>query len=220
MKISRISLPFPAIQIDDFIPSESIVRAASESFNDIDDWVKYNGGDHNQVQFCSKLGRENVPSPALALLDYIAIHFDPNIVFNAITDNSFPDMSHYGGGVMVTPSSNGEGGYLGMHVDADIHGIQKNWKREYSVILGLSEEYDSSFDLLLHDGKSSHVRIPYKFNSLWAFKCLENSWHGVDKITNGFDRKALGVMYWSVMSDEDKLVARAKPKFNNSLVFK
>ena len=38
--------------------------------------------------------------------------------------------------MMVTPNENGEGGYLGMHVDATHHGIHKDWKREYSVIIG------------------------------------------------------------------------------------
>lgn len=218
MKINRIDNPYPAISIDDFISSDEMVRAASESFDDIDNWVKY-GGDNMQVQYCSRLGRENVPLPALTLLDYIATHFDPNKVFGGITDNAFPDTSYYGGGVMVTPNSNGEGGYLGMHVDAETHGIHNNWKREYSVILGLSEEYDSSFDLLLHDGKSNHTRIPYKFNGLWAFKCSGNSWHGVNEITKGLDRKTLGVMFWSKIKEEDKQI-KTKPKFNNNLEFK
>ena len=71
MKITRIDKPFPAVSIDNFIPSEAMVRAAAESFNDIDDWVRYGGGDDNQIQLCSKLGRENVPPSAMILLDYI-----------------------------------------------------------------------------------------------------------------------------------------------------
>ena len=35
MKITRINNPFPAVSIDDFIPSEAMVRAASKSFDDI-----------------------------------------------------------------------------------------------------------------------------------------------------------------------------------------
>ena len=61
MKI--INEPFPHISIDNFIPSEAMVRAAAESFElmDNDNWVKYGGGDDGQVQYCSKLGRYNVP---------------------------------------------------------------------------------------------------------------------------------------------------------------
>ena len=102
-----------------------------------------------------------------------------------------------------------------MHVDATHHGIHKDWKREYSVIIGLSEKYDSSFDLLIHNGKDKHARVPYKLNSLWAFKTSENSWHGVDKITEGLDRKSLGIMYWS-KSEEG---IQTKAKFNNDLEF-
>ena len=31
----------PHLSIPDFIPNESLVRAAGESFNQVDDWVKY-----------------------------------------------------------------------------------------------------------------------------------------------------------------------------------
>ena len=211
MKVNRINVPYPAIYIEDLFPNESLLRAAAESYDEVDDWVKYGGEDSGQVQWCNKLGRENIPTPALIVMDYMVTHFNPNeVLWNA---NAFPDLSYYGGGMMITPNRNGEGGYLGMHVDATTHGIHKDWYREYSVILGLSEEYDSSFDLLIHDGKKSHARVPYKFNSLWAFKASENSWHGVDPITDGLDRKTLGVMYWSKGKEGKEI----KAKFNNKL---
>ena len=71
------------ISIDNFIPSKALVRAAAESFNQVEDWVKYNAED-NQIQYCSKLGRENLPTPALLCLNHIATHFDPNITFNGL----------------------------------------------------------------------------------------------------------------------------------------
>tara|TARA_Y100000114_G_scaffold84965_1_gene78501 strand:+ start:2673 stop:3314 length:642 start_codon:yes stop_codon:yes gene_type:complete len=210
----RIDKPYPAILMENFYPNISLLRAAAESFNQMDDWVKYGGEESNQVQWCNKLGRENITDPAKIVLDYIVENFDPNALFG-LTENAFPDLSYYGGGMMVTPNSNDEGGYLGMHVDATHHGVNNHWKREYSVVLGLSEEYDESFDLILHDGDKNHVRIPYKFNSLWAFKTSEKSWHGVDKITKGLDRKSLGVMYWS----KDVAGNQVKSKFNNNLRF-
>lgn len=220
MKISKIESPFPAISIDDFIPSRALVRAAAESFSDFgeEEWVKYSG-ENGQVQYCSKVPRKST-SAALLVLDYIATFFDPNVAFNNLTSNAFPDMTHYGGGMMLTPNTSGEGGYLGMHVDADVHGVHKNWKREYSAILCISEEYDRSFDLLIHDGNERHARLPYKFNRLNVFKCSENSWHGLPEITPGFERKTLGVMYWSKMSEREMSEARVKAKFNNNLVFK
>ncbi len=169
MKIIKHDFTIPAISIDNFIPSHALVRSAAESYNQIDDWVKYDKS-HNQIQYCSKLGRENIPIPALLCLNHIATYFDPNKAFNNLTNSAFPDISHYGGGMMLTPNSNGEGGYLGMHIDAEVHGRHEDWKREYSAILCLSEEYDSSFDCLLHDGKN-HIRLPYKFNRLNVFKC-------------------------------------------------
>ena len=205
------------ISIDNFIPSEALVRAAAESFNEVDDWVKYSEGD-NQIQYCSKLGRGMLPTAAKLCLNYIATNFDPNKAFNNLTINAFPDTGHYGGGMMLTPNSNNEGGYLGMHIDAEVHGLNPDWKREYSAILCLSEEYDSSFDVRLHDG-INHTRIPYKFNTLNVFKCSENSWHGFPEITKGMDRKTLGVMFWSKMTEEDKSREKARAQFNNNLKF-
>ena len=210
----------PHLSIDNFIPNTALLRAAAESFNSVhpNDWVRYEGGDANQVQLCSP-NRSYVPPAALLVLDYIATHFDPNAAFNYMTHSAFPDTSHYGGGMMITPNSNGEGGYLGMHVDAEVHGVNSDWRREYSAVLGVSEEYDSSFDLRLHDGED-HVRVPYKFNRLTVFKCLENSWHGFPEITKGLDRKTLGVMFWSKMNFEDQNRPKVKAQFNTDLVFK
>ena len=213
MKINKIYEPYPAMTIEDFYPSEAMVRAAAESFDDVEDWVKYGGDDAGQIQYCSKLGRENVPPPALLLLDYIAANCNPDSLMGFDT-KCFPDMSHYGGGMMVTPNRNGEGGYLGMHVDASHHGLHKDWKREFSVILCISEEYDSSFDLKIHNGKE-HGTIPYKFNQLNIFKCSESSWHGLPEITKGMDRKTLGVMFWSKDIEGEQI----KAKFNNNLEF-
>ena len=213
MKINKIYEPYPAMTIEDFYPSEAMVRAAAESFDDVEDWVKYGGDDAGQIQYCSKLGRENVPPPALLLLDYIAANCNPDSLMGFDTE-CFPDMSHYGGGMMVTPNRNGEGGYLGMHVDASHHGLHKDWKREFSAILCISEEYDSSFDLKIHNGKE-HGTIPYKFNQLNIFKCSESSWHGLPEITKGMDRKTLGVMFWSKDIEGEQI----KAKFNNNLEF-
>ena len=204
--------------IKNFIPSEDLVRAAAESFNEVDDWVKYSKED-NQIQYCSKLGREKLPTAALECLNYIATNFNPNGHFaEYLHIEAFPDTGHYGGGMMLTPNSNGEGGFLGMHIDAEVHGLHKDWKREYSAILCLSEEYDSSFDVRLHDGEN-HTRVPYKFNTLNVFKCSDYSWHGFPEITKGMDRKTLGMMFWSKMSDEDKEKEKVKARFNNNLKF-
>jgi hypothetical protein len=215
--ITKYNFSIPALSIDNFIPSDSLVRAAAESFNEVEGWVEYKKKD-NQIQRCSKIGRSKIPPAALLVLDHIASFFDPNTAFNGLTKGAFPDTSHYGGGMMLTPNLNNEGGFLGMHVDAGIHGRNNSWLREYSAVLGISEEYDSSFDLLLHDG-DSHIRVPYAFNRLNVFKCCKNSWHGFPEITKGMDRKTLGVMYWSKLQEEDLSREYVKAKFNNNLIF-
>ena len=182
MKITRIDSSFPAISIDDFMPSEALARAAAESFDRVpdEDWVKYGGENAGQVQYCSKSRLKTTPE-ALLVMDYISTHFDPSKMFGD---------------------------------------FNLNWKREYSAVLCISENYDESFDLLLHDGKTKHTRLPYKFNRLNVFKCSDSSWHGLPEITKGLNRKTLGVMYWSVITDEERKTARTKAKFKYDLEFK
>tara|TARA_R110002124_G_scaffold98281_2_gene243669 strand:+ start:8764 stop:9420 length:657 start_codon:yes stop_codon:yes gene_type:complete len=213
MKITKIEAPFPAVSIDDFIPSPALVRSAAESFSNLesDDWVKYESNS-GQVQYCSKVPRKSTPE-SLFVMDYIATHFDPSKYFEEETEDVFPDLSHYGGGMMLTPNTNGEGGFLGMHVDAEIHGVHNNWKREYSVVLCISEEYDDSFDLILENDSGIQARLPYKFNRLNVFKCSDQSWHGVKKLTQGYERKTLGVMYWSKIDRQDITESMMKARF-------
>lgn len=218
---TREKEPFPWLTIENFLP-ESIVRAAAASYDEMTDdkWVKYGGDDSGQIQYCNQLGRHNIPSAALLVLDTIALKFDPNKEFGGfnepmLTDNAFPDTEYYGGGMMLTPNTNNEGGYLGFHVDATTHGKHKNWKREYSAILCLSEDYDRSFDLEIRDNEGRSTTIPYKFNQLNVFKCSDSSWHGLPEITKGLDRKTLGVMYWSKIPDEAIDNVQVKAKFWN-----
>jgi len=213
MKVTKINTPFPAVSIDNFIPSPALVYAAAESFsfmND-DEWVKYQSSS-GQMQYCSEVPRKSTPE-CLMVMDYIATHFNPGNYFNGSSSGVFPDLSHYGGGMMLTPNLNGEGGFLGMHVDAQIHGVHKNWKREYSAVLCISDEYDESFDLLLENDSGETGRLPYKFNRLNVFKCSDQSWHGITKLTPGFERKTLGVMYWSRVEDQEVQESMLKAKF-------
>ena len=207
MKITKLDKPYPAIAIDDFM-SPALLRAASNSFPNLDwdGWHTYDGNTSgNMALKKATRDRQSIPTPALAALDYISTHFDPTEHFNdfGIDVDVFPDFEYYGSGMHILP----EKGFLGMHLDTDIHGGNKIWTREYSAVLCASEEYDSSFDLILHDGKKTSGKVPYKFNRLNVFKCSNKtfkykhefeSWHGIpDPITSGMTRKTLPVFYWS-----------------------
>ena len=81
MEITKIWQPYPAVYIEDFFPNTSLLRAAAESYNEVDDWVKYGGEDSGQVQWCNKLGREYITTPALVVMDYMVTNFNPNEIF-------------------------------------------------------------------------------------------------------------------------------------------
>tara|TARA_R100001163_G_C5050018_1_gene186904 strand:- start:821 stop:1468 length:648 start_codon:yes stop_codon:yes gene_type:complete len=213
MNIIKPHKNFDAWYIDNFIPSNGLVRSAAESFDRLapEWWVSY--GDEGQIGKCSPASINTITHECLIIMDYIATHFDTTAINKK--DKTFPDLTGYGGGMMVTPNKNNEGGFLGMHIDAQTHKLHTNWKREYSVVLGLSEDYDESFDLRLHNGEQ-HCRLPYKFNRLNIFKFHENSWHGFPEITKGKDRKTIGLMYWSITDEE---MSFTKARFNKELNF-
>jgi len=227
-KVIKLDKPYPAVAIDDFV-SPALLRAAANSYPDPtwDGWYTYDGNtSDNMALKDTTRDRESITAPALAVLDYIATHFNPADYFEdfGIDIDVFPDFGYYGAGMHILP----ENGFLGMHVDTDIHGGNKVWTREYSAVLCASEEHDSSFDLLLHDGNKNHGRVPYKFNRLMVFKCSNatfkykheyESWHRIpNPITSGMTRKTLPVFYWSINEANIK-GRRTRAYFRNDLVF-
>jgi hypothetical protein len=48
MKVSRIDQPYPIVTIENFVPNESLVRAAAESYDFVENWVKYGGENSKQ----------------------------------------------------------------------------------------------------------------------------------------------------------------------------
>ena len=227
-KVIKLDKPYPAVAIDDFV-SPALLRAAANSYPDPTwgGWHTYDGNtSDNMALKDTTRDRESITAPALAVLDYIATHFNPADYFEdfGIDIDVFPDFGYYGAGMHILP----ENGFLGMHVDTDIHGGNKVWTREYSAVLCASEEHDSSFDLLLHDGNKNHGRVPYKFNRLMVFKCSNatfkykheyESWHGIpNPITSGMTRKTLPVFYWSKNKESVK-GRRARAFFKNDLEF-
>ena len=227
-KVIKLDKPYPAVAIDDFV-SPALLRAAANSYPDPtwDGWYTYDGNtSDNMALKDTTRDRESITAPALAVLDYIATHFNPADYFEdfGIDIDVFPDFGYYGAGMHILP----ENGFLGMHVDTDIHGGNKVWTREYSAVLCASEEHDSSFDLLLHDGNKNHCRVPYKFNRLMVFKCSNatfkykheyESWHRIpNPITSGMTRKTLPVFYWSINEANIK-GRRTRAYFRNDLVF-
>jgi len=227
-KVIKLDKPYPAVAIDDFV-SPALLRAAANSYPDPtwDGWYTYDGNtSDNMALKDTTRDRESITAPALAVLDYIATHFNPADYFEdfGIDIDVFPDFGYYGAGMHILP----ENGFLGMHVDTDIHGGNKVWTREYSAVLCASEEHDSSFDLLLHDGNKNHGRVPYKFNRLMVFKCSNatfkykheyESWHGIpNPITSGMTRKTLPVFYWSKNKESVK-GRRTRAFFKNDSEF-
>ena len=227
-KVIKLDKPYPAVAIDDFV-SPALLRASANSYPDPtwDGWYTYDGNtSDNMALKDTTRDRESITVPALAVLDYIATHFNPADYFEdfGIDIDVFPDFGYYGAGMHILP----ENGFLGMHVDTDIHGGNKVWTREYSAVLCASEEHDSSFDLLLHDGNKNHGRVPYKFNRLMVFKCSNatfkykheyESWHGIpNPITSGMTRKTLPVFYWSKNKESVK-GRRARAFFKNDSEF-
>ena len=118
---------------------------------------------------CSPASRNSWTPECSLIADYIALHFDPNLM-TGMTKGA-PRYIWIRWRHDDNAKQNGSG-FLGMHIDAERHARNPSWKRQYSVVLGLSEDYDHSFDLRLHNGQE-HCRLQYKFNRLNIFKFEE-----------------------------------------------
>jgi len=92
--ITKINEPYPAVAIDNFIPSPSLLRAAAESFKTVksEGWVSYSK-ESGQTQLSSR-DRMYIPSPALIVLDHIARHILIQIRYLA-TSQKMPFRTHH-----------------------------------------------------------------------------------------------------------------------------
>ena len=169
----------------------SLARAASIEFPDTDwdHWHKYEGT--GSLKYATK-DSLRIPPACSQILGMLS-----SLDIESITGETglFPDVLYHGGGMHMIPS----GFFLGKHLDSNRHPI-KGWGRKYSVVLYLSENWDSQWggELELWDGICMVKKVECVFNPLVIFECAEHSFHSVAYTTKQATehRKSLACFFW------------------------
>lgn len=182
--------PFPHRIVDGAMPDQ-LVRAADAEWpsEDWPYWHSYRSGESMKL---ASRDPDRLPPACDELVRRMA-EIRPD------DDNcgAFPDLQLYGAGMhMMLP-----GCRLGRHLDAARHPLT-GWRREYSMMLYLTPGWNRDWggELCLH---YDDWRVPVEplFNRLVIFRCQENAWHSVAKVTGPEPRKALSLFFWSKSPD-------------------
>lgn len=106
-----------------------------------------------------------------------------------VEDDVFADFMLYGAGMHMLP----KGGFLGRHLDSS-YMESTGWKREYSCVLSVNPEWkpDWGGQFILRD-----TVVEPEFNQLTLFKCTDDSFHEVLKVTGPERRCTLCIFLWS-----------------------
>lgn len=112
----------------------------------------------------------------------------------------FLDPEYIGGGF----HAGGEGSFLDLHVDFNIHPAHENWLREFNILLYLNPGWEKSWGgelLLTDDPASPTIKVEPLFNRLVLMECTDKSYHGYEKINfpTGRSRRSVAAYAYSLI---------------------
>jgi hypothetical protein len=98
----------------------------------------------------------------------------------------------YGGGMHMT----GNGGYLSMHRDFNVHPGTR-MERRLNFLVYLNEEWDRNWGGSLYLGEHRDIEVLPVMNRTAIFECTPRSWHGhPDPIKGAHWRKSLACYFY------------------------
>lgn len=122
----------------------------------------------------------------------------------------FVDPEFHGGGL----HSGGQGSYLDMHADFNVHPLHRNWLREINILVYLNHGWMNEWggSLKLRHAKTGVSReVEPLFNRCVIMLTKEHTLHGYDPISfpaGRFRRSVAGYGY-SILSDEERIEPRS-----------
>jgi 2OG-Fe(II) oxygenase superfamily len=175
----RSARPFPHLVIDDFLDRDAAAAVVAE-FPDIGAMPKsrdYIFADKHEL---SSLARQGPASSALAtaLLGQEFQEFVSTVTGRAL----FIDPSFFGGGF----HQGGDGSFLDMHVDFNIHPEHRDWLRVLNVLLYLNPDWSPDYGgelLIKSDPDEDALAIAPVFNRAVIMLTAENTFHGYRRMT-------------------------------------
>ena len=209
-------IPYDHWVLDDFFPVDVARRLANE-FPDYNEpnWHWYNNPLENKK---AKNHWYEFPQLTYQIFSHLnSTEFIETIREITGIQTLYPDIGLHGGGWHM----HSRGGKLNIHLDYVIN-PKLNLQRKLNLIVYLTEDWDTSWggglELWSHNEETNlpdkrEVVVDNIFNRAILFDTTQNSWHGLPEISKGFDRKTLGVMFWSKMSDEDAEKVNVKAQF-------
>jgi hypothetical protein len=166
--------PFPVLVIDGFVRPE-VARQLVDEFPAIDAMHKsrdYIFGSKHELSDLDRFG------PASARFGGALLSAPFASVLSALTANPiFVDPSFHGGGFHQA----GDGGFLDMHTDFNIHPLHKTWFRMLNVLLYLNPDWKPEYggELLLKANPGDEPRaVAPAFNRGVIMLTNESTYHG------------------------------------------
>lgn len=120
-------------------------------------------------------------------------------ISDVVQEELFVDPTFHGGGF----HQGGDGSYLDMHVDFNMHPSQPTWLRRVNILVYLNEDWDPDWDgalILTDDPNVPKTTIAPLFNRCVIMETNERSFHGYAKLElpQGVTRKSVAAYGYSL----------------------
>ena len=202
------NLPFPYIELDDFL-SEQAAEKGRIDFPGVrdDGWIHYvhvNEKKHG----LNKL--ELLPSSLKQIIEELQ---KPQFVRFISELTGIPglmaDPALEGGGLHQTQ----KGGFLNIHADFTVHPHKRHWRRRVNLLLYFNKNWEESYkgdlELWSRDMKQCETKIAPLFNRCVLFNTDEDSYHGLPdpiECPEAMTRKSIALYYFT----EEKTLPRKR----------
>lgn len=208
--------PFPHLVLDG-LWRPNMLDACREAFDEVspEGWVEYQDADEWGKRACNR----NLPLPAASLFGKLNSISVVRMVERFTGMNGlFADPGLYGGGLHATRP----GGFLGVHLDNEIH-PQTRLMRRLNLIIYLNREWKDEWggELELFDRLRENIvtRIVPKFNRTVIFETFSHSFHGHTNpvaCPDGIERRSAAVFYWGEPRKRARFLPTAEEESSSS----
>ncbi|MBV9935879.1 MAG: 2OG-Fe(II) oxygenase [Actinobacteria bacterium] len=200
----RAGQPFPLVIIEGFV-HDDLAKQLVDEFPSLDAMPRshdYVFADKRELSDLQRFGPAGTKLEQALLSERFAAALS-EIVGTTI----FVDPDFYGGGF----HQSGDGGYLDMHVDFNIHPEHKTWFRMLNVLLYLNPEWEDDFGghLLVKPSPDATPRaIAPNFNRGVIMTTNESTYHGFRpmKLPSGVTRRSIAAYGYRLVAEGESEV--------------
>ena len=181
--------PFPHVVLDEFL-DDDLANSLSMSFPSLDEMPR-----SRDFVFADKRERSSIETSGPAGARYHAAMTSPEMAafLSAIADDDlFVDPSFHGGGF----HQGGDGSYLDLHVDFNVHPLHDDWFRVLNVLLYLNRDWREDYGghlLIKARPDDEPLAIAPSFNRCVIALTDGHTYHGYRRMSlpQGVTRKSI-----------------------------